>query len=77
MTSKGIYNSELMLFDVMKRYLPTESFLKLGVVKQSPGLTNPGQKPVQAKDAVHEVEWDGRDGLPFITRQQIGDRQCL
>eukprot|EP00971_Amphidinium_carterae_P257906 5119472-Amphidinium_carterae.1 len=32
MTSLGIYNSELMLFDVMKRYLPTDSFLKLGVV---------------------------------------------
>eukprot|EP00971_Amphidinium_carterae_P219662 4361083-Amphidinium_carterae.1 len=32
MTSLGIYKSELMLFDVMKRFLPTESFLKLGVV---------------------------------------------
>eukprot|EP00971_Amphidinium_carterae_P198143 3932521-Amphidinium_carterae.1 len=30
MTSKGIYNSELMLFDAMTRYLPTASFLKLG-----------------------------------------------
>eukprot|EP00971_Amphidinium_carterae_P212640 4220181-Amphidinium_carterae.1 len=32
MTSLGIYKTELMLFDVMKRYLPTDSFLKLGVV---------------------------------------------
>eukprot|EP00971_Amphidinium_carterae_P139028 2755510-Amphidinium_carterae.2 len=46
-----------------------------------PGLSNPGQRPVQAKDAVHEVEWDGQRWIASdccsSPDQQIGDVQCF